>query len=66
MDKTKGICVLKWNTMMDNKYWASAVEVWQDNTNMPYSKPVIPLRQSEAKECDYEYFGKRRVPNCNC
>ena len=43
--------------MMDNLYWASAVEVWKGKTLLPYSKPVIPLRQN-ILDSDYEYFGK--------
>ncbi len=48
--------------MMDNDYWASAVEVWLDTgiKGIPYSKPVIPLRQSEAKDTDYQHFGKKK------
>ena len=44
---------------MDNLYWASAVEVWEleGETLLPYSKPVIPLRQN-ILDSDYEYFGK--------
>ncbi len=57
LDKKEGACVLKWNTMMDDTYWASAVEVWKGETFLPYSKHVIPLRQ-DIKNSDYEYFGK--------
>ncbi len=56
-DTRNEVCALKWNTMMDDNYWASAVEMWQGNTIMPYSKPVIPLRQSAATSSDYQLFG---------
>ena len=56
-DKQHGACALKWNTMMDDMYWASAVEMWKGDENLSYSKPVIPLHQS-ITQTDYEYFGK--------
>ncbi len=56
-DKQQGACALKWNTIMDDLYWASAVEVWKGNTPLSYSKPVIPLHQ-RITQTDYEYFGK--------
>lgn len=59
MDKRNGVCALKWDTMMDDKYWASAVDMWQEK-QMFYSKPVIPLH-TDIKASDYQHFGKKTL-----
>ena len=54
---TDGVCVLKWNTMMDDTFWASSVGVFEGEKFLDYSKPVIPIRQ-EIKDLDYAFIGQ--------
>lgn len=53
---SEGACVLKWNTMMDDTYWASAVSLWEGNTLQDYAKPVMPIRQG-IQDSDYAFIG---------
>lgn len=54
---SEGVCVLKWNTMMDDTFWASAVSLFEGDDIQNYAKPIIPLRE-ELKDSDYAFIGK--------
>ena len=53
---SEGVCILKWNTMMDDIFWSSAVTLFEGDDLKNYDKPIIPIRQ-EIKDSDYAFIG---------
>ena len=51
-----GVCVLNWNTILDDNYWASSVAAFKGDKFMDYEIPIIPLQQ-HVQDADYIFIG---------
>ena len=59
-DKVKGVCILKWNTLLEDELWPIAISLFEGNNYIKPLQRTWPIRVGKPDKIDYLYLNPGR------